>query len=60
MKKARFLVVSSVELGPGFVKPEDWSAQRIGQPEEVRPDIDLSGAGWIAAPEEKETDSICA
>ncbi|MGI6400813.1 MAG: family 78 glycoside hydrolase catalytic domain [Thermoguttaceae bacterium] len=41
----------------GFVKPEDWSAQWIGQPEEVRPDIDLSGAGWIAAPEEKETDS---
>ena len=41
----------------GVMKSEDWKAQWIGQPQEVRPDVDLSGASWIAAPSEKETPS---
>ncbi len=41
----------------GVMKPEDWKGEWIAQPEEYRPDVDLSGAGWIAAAEEKETNS---
>jgi alpha-L-rhamnosidase len=41
----------------GIADQKDWTAQWIGQPEEVRPDVDLAGASWIAAAEEQETDS---
>ncbi len=41
----------------GVTKPEDWKGEWIAQPEEYRPDVDLSGAGWIASAEEKETNS---
>ncbi len=41
----------------GVVDAKDWKAEWIGQPEEVRPDVDLSGAKWIAVTEEKETDA---
>lgn len=41
----------------GFMKAEDFQGEWIAQPEEVRPDVDLSGARWIAAAEEKETDA---
>lgn len=39
----------------GVMSSDDWKGEWIGQPAEVRPDVDMSGAGWIAAAEEKET-----
>ncbi|MBQ9872884.1 MAG: family 78 glycoside hydrolase catalytic domain [Thermoguttaceae bacterium] len=39
------------------IDEKDWQAQWIGQPEEVRPDVDFSGASWITAATEKETDA---
>ncbi len=41
----------------GVADQNDWVAQWIGQPEEVRPDVDLTGASWIAAASEQETDA---
>lgn len=41
----------------GIMKPEDWRGEWIAQPEEERPDVDLSGARWIAAPQERESDA---
>lgn len=41
----------------GIADPKDWTAQWIGQPEEVRADVDLSGASWIAAADGKEIES---
>lgn len=38
----------------GVVDDKDWAAQWIGQPESVRPDVDLTGASWIAFANGKE------
>ncbi len=39
----------------GVVDQNDWVARWIGQPEEVRPDVDLTDVSWIAASTEQET-----
>ncbi|MBR4832741.1 MAG: family 78 glycoside hydrolase catalytic domain [Thermoguttaceae bacterium] len=39
----------------GVVDPADWRGEWIGQPETVRPNVDLTGAAWIAS--EKEIES---
>ena len=41
----------------GFVTQDDWKGKWIAQPESVRPDVDMSGANWIAAQEERETNT---
>ena len=41
----------------GVVDSKDWKGAWIGQPSSVRPDVDLTGANWIAAAAEKETNS---
>ena len=39
----------------GVVDPADWRGEWIGQPEAVRPNVDLTGAAWIASEKETET-----
>lgn len=39
----------------GVADPADWRGEWIGQPEAVRPNVDLSGAAWIASEKEIET-----
>ena len=39
----------------GVVDPADWRGEWIGQPETVRPNVDLTGAAWIASEKETET-----
>ncbi|MDO5309274.1 MAG: family 78 glycoside hydrolase catalytic domain [Planctomycetia bacterium] len=40
----------------GIMSQDDWQAQWIATPADTRPDVDLSGASWIAAAQERETD----
>lgn len=40
----------------GIADPADWKGDWIGQPESVRPDVDLSGASWIVVKSQTKSD----
>lgn len=41
----------------GIVKSEDWQGEWIAQGKEARPDVDMTGAGWIGASDSRESNA---